>query len=324
MRTTLLLVALVRTVASNEAALCDPCFGLNTNSSGAAKRIRSATLPRLCQLHIQKTGTDFVETLVRFACPGFEFDARSFVAHDEWQTVDYARDERCWRSQIMRDLENQDQEKNLLAGHGHHSLGYPPSTPRAPRAPHAKCECEETVAMLRAPAARLLSAGFQQFYSPGLSINEPENRDMWLDGQLGCATRALVGHTPYCHWWPKSPQYVEAKAHGLSRANFTAAMLPLALERLGCLAFVGLTERWKDSVCLFHAMHGGTPDARQFGKGSNGPRAPRVHGELGLAALTKDIPHDPPDEALYDAAIARFERDMREYTRCNSQRENPV
>ena len=44
----------------------------------------------------------------------------------------------------------------------------------------------------------------------------------------------------------------------------TAEMTALAIERVKDVAFVGLTEEWNDSICLFHAMFGGRMNPHSF------------------------------------------------------------
>jgi hypothetical protein len=65
-------------------------------------------------------------------------------------------------------------------------------------------------------------------------------------GITNCYTKMLLGE--YC---------------GLD-INITKAMFDEALRRVHRLAFVGLTDAFNASVCLFHHQFGGVPDESQF------------------------------------------------------------
>ena len=81
-------------------------------------------------------------------------------------------------------------------------------------------------------------------------------------------------------------------------------------------------ERWADSVCLFHAIHGTTPSAAEFSRFPSAydpappeRSAPPVHDEAPLGGW-----RDRFDEAVYDMALRRFERDLGAYTTCPRER----
>ena len=57
--------------------------------------------------------------------------------------------------------------------------------------------------------------------------------------------------------------------------------LEKALQRLqDGFKFVGLTEYWEASVCLFHAMFGGECDAMEFENTRPGPTTQQNRGKL--------------------------------------------
>jgi len=128
-------------------------------------------------------------------------------------------------------------------------------------------------------------------------------------------------------------------AFALSGANATRDLVPAALATLARFAFVGLTDRWRDSVCLFHAMHGGVPRPRQFGLvarrpeavarlavepqpalGKGGAAAPAPAGAPPLCRHYDEARlgdwRDADDEAIYAAARARFDADLRRHRTC--------
>ena len=156
-----------------------------------------------------------------------------------------------------------------------------------------------------------------------------------LPGRAACAAKMLAGLG--CADPPG-----EACDAACERAALADDVLPAARAALARAAFVGLTARWRDSVCLFHAMHGGAPLPSQFGPlrdGDKQQQAPRVEREgvffatartAELARQARPAPcadarydetllggwEDATDEAVYAVAVARFERDMRAHTSC--------
>ena len=84
-----------------------------------------------------------------------------------------------------------------------------------------------------------------------------------------------------------------------------------AIANLEKLAFVGITEEWDESICLFHLMFGGRLHAGEF---------KNVHPGYGKEDL-EEYPGDDfagfvdeADEAIYLAAKARFEKLRHRYT----------
>jgi len=280
---------------------CDPCFGL---SAPERKQRSNGTLRNVCQLHLQKAGTEFWHTVLRFACPGFaEEDIDALWAtprNDRGAEARWSSDPRCNRSTIVSPFIGHDHANPLGAG--------------------SACPASNIITFLREPTQRFLSAA-QQF-SHDLHFDEfadHEFAESFHAQQLGCMTRALVGGAPGCL---QGPHYLGSfyEKHGV---NNTADLLPRALETLRSLAFVGLTDRWRDSVCLFHAKHGGVPRPRQFGTLAQerevADGSQQTRGATCSKYDTSCVPswlHDTNDGVLYREAVAIFERDMRKWTKC--------
>ena len=109
---------------------------------------------------------------------------------------------------------------------------------------------------------------------------------------LGCATRMLNG------------------AHCVSPLSVDARDVALAVKRVSELRFVGLTEDWVASVCLFHRVVGlpqpkraQARNTRDNARGAGGPGpGPGGGGDATEAAA----PRDSADAAVYAAAATRF------------------
>lgn len=94
----------------------------------------------------------------------------------------------------------------------------------------------------------------------------------------------------------------------------TAAMTEKAVARLENVAFVGLTEEWNDSICLFHAMFGGemNPHSFQNVRSTNAFATGRDY-QRDAATEQVTVSDDPHDWALYMAAKARYRQLQRKY-----------
>ena len=110
-----------------------------------------------------------------------------------------------------------------------------------------------------------------------------------LPGAHGCQTKMVLG-VPCAATLPLTPALLEEAVRRVRHA----------------LRFVGLTERFDASVCLFHARLGGAPVAAQFENAR--PAAAAAAGGVAAAVLTNDT----WDAALYAAARERLERELRE------------
>jgi len=83
-----------------------------------------------------------------------------------------------------------------------------------------------------------------------------------------------------------------------------------AIRRLSTFAFVGLTDRWQLSVCLFHAMYGGDVTASEFRNVRHGDGGSSHHG-YNTTMLGSFV--DDADEALHLRAVEIFECNLQMY-----------
>jgi len=111
----------------------------------------------------------------------------------------------------------------------------------------------------------------------------------------GCQTKYVLGFG--CH-----------EKHGLSDEQVNRALDYVSKMA----AYVGIMERYAESVCLFHAMHGGPLyefelkglDLERLGEASTDTWAQRFDGDDELEKLATDH----ADNAVYKAAVERFEK----------------
>ena len=116
----------------------------------------------------------------------------------------------------------------------------------------------------------------------------PLHRCLGLRGIKGCQVKMVLG-VP-C-----------AAPFALNESLLAEAARRVASDFL----FVGLTERWEASICLFHARLGGKALPIQFANSRRGQ-----HHERSSSASETSLLSDEWDERLYQVAVHRFERDL--------------
>lgn len=181
---------------------------------------------KLAWLHIPKTGTSAVNILITWACPGLG-DGEYFDGPPDLK----------WKAWIDKNRQICRPGLNLGCGHDqlHRSSDACNSWQR---------QQGSFVTFLRQPEQRLMSG----FYNSKWGVkNKSLSLAEYAPLLTSCQTRMLAGHQ--CE----------------SRYRVTDADVDLAIERLDTgFAFVGITEEWPLSVCLFHAMLGGTCHVREL------------------------------------------------------------
>ena len=181
--------------------------------------------------------------------------------------------------------------------------------------------------MLRRPAQRLLSA-----FGAGLHARKIGHDANWamyqlvetplqfarVPGVAGCQTKALTGR--YC----AERRPAGSRDDGLLEGDVRRAKQAL-VERV---AFFGITDRWAESIALFHAMTGTHPSGETLrvelgdnrrtpkngfeskkGPDSSGAGAGVTAGRYDEAALEGFV--DEADEDLFAFALRLFEQRLR-------------
>lgn len=246
-------------------------------------------------LHIPKTGTGFISTIWNYACgqTGPPLDLRVDPVHSLSceECFDFALMARYSRRKYCK--------KGVLSPYI--------KTQHVPiKLEHVRARNESVVGMFRKPSQRLISAFRNGMHANGFSDDEFEqiqavcgHRDLascyaGFPGIAGCMARMLTGDK--C---AESFQMREGRFDG------GRARLQEALKALDSMAFVGLTERWEESVCLFHRMFGGRINSAEFLKVHEGSRHHGAYGEEELEGFRDEV-----DEKIYEAAKRRFEADL--------------
>lgn len=255
-------------------------------------------------LHVPKTGTSFINTLLRWGCSDIPHDAfvvpRSEKPADlrfkleQTMTWDWLFANSSGRTWLRRHCSNRLTTFRPISKSTSYSL-YVHKAVQPWEIPH-------TAAFFRLPLQRIysnylhLSSHYNESHTPDLSLATFLKRTEFHSQQ----SKMLLG----IHY--RSPQV-------MSLADIERAKAIVRDQ----LLFIGLTEEFRLSVRLFHAMFGGVPHLAQFE--NIRPGIGRHRTQLGRSSAFRydeDIFRgwrDAADEMLYAAAVRRFWSDIRLY-----------
>lgn len=274
----------------------------NAYSRGRAKPARRFIM----WLHIPKTGTSFINTLIRWGCPSVP--SNTFIVPRKerpsdmslainitksWDWLFSSDDGRKWLSLhcTNRLLAVQNKKGKLRKG----NLRYAVNMHR-PMQPN---EARYTVALFRLPRQRMYSNYLHLAYhynttrQPKRSLSQFLKKSQFWSQQ----TKLLLGRD----YRDKAPLTMD---HAKEAANIVMNKLP----------FVGLTEEFHLSIRLFHAIFGGVPHALQFENVRPGITRYQVTERRSIFFRYNETEfaqwHDPPDDVVYDTARTRFWMDV--------------
>jgi len=170
----------------------------------------------------------------------------------------------------------------------------------------------QAVGMFRSPIPRLMSAynhNLHAFRMGPLSYRKMRSHVKSLaqfakwPGVSGCQAKMLLGQ--YC-----------GKSFAKRLSDVPADSVETAVDRIDpTFAFVGLTEHWNMSICLFHAQFGGIPSAASFQNSRAGhyDQAGASSNKFEAQELNIEGIDDIADAAVYGEATRIFVRRLREY-----------
>lgn len=248
-------------------------------------------------LHIPKAGTSFISTIWGYACGRgdlpLDLNVDPKAAPDCLSCYDFALMDRY--------------PKDMFCAEGvlHPSF----QTQHKPMTGADMDEGVSAIGLFRKPAQRLISAYIDGYHTQGFSEQSYVALRNQCDGQTvacfarfpgvaGCSTRMLTGK-----------RCAEDPADYPGGMPSPVELVPEALKALNKMKFVGITEEWDESVCLFHLMFGGVLYSDEFHDVHQGPRdRSNVWDEQELAGFV-----DEADEAIYQAALLRFRSLRRMY-----------
>jgi len=275
--------------------------------------IQQVTLPRhedevpltnIQWLHFPKAGTSFVSTLWNYACgerglKGFPLDLTiSPVAtptcsacYDIALKARYPVSKYCQPDAFGKKFQTQHAPVSLV---------------------NLSLFKWQVVAMFRRPSQRLISAYYGGRHTAGFSKMEYQTmlKKLPRDNKGGPAAYARYPGIAGCTARMLTGARCAESAAARPGAAFDSgrARLSEALEMVKKLAFVGLMERWDESICLFHRMFGGPVNTIQLLDFHAGSRHRAEYNESLLEGFRDEV-----DEQIYQAAVVRYEELAQKY-----------
>jgi len=151
--------------------------------------------------------------------------------------------------------------------------------------------------MLRQPEQRIISSYYDRLHDWNLP-RPPSDLREYAEGVRGCSVRMLTvtSSFPACFLSPLAPPPSEEE-------------VDVAVQHLrDGFAFVGLTEEWDLSICLFHAKFGGSCSDAEFDNMRLGSGRPHDEAVYDTSELRGWV--DVADRRLYSEAQKIFEQDL--------------
>lgn len=253
-------------------------------------------------LHVPKTGTSFVNTLVRWGCPGAakrdtfvvprkERPKELALTYDESFSWDWLFTNESGREWLRENCEGRLVTRHPNSGEHHYTM-YMHLALRT-------WEVSNAVAMFRLPLQRTYSNYMH------LSLHYNESR---------APREPLHKFLTKRQFWSQQTKLVLGRHYRDVQVVTRRDALKAALIVKKRLKFVGLTEEFELSSRLFHAMFGGVPHRAQFE--NIRPGLSRYQSsEKRASSFRYDESQfngwtDPADDFVYNAARQRFWSDV--------------
>lgn len=238
-------------------------------------------------LHITKTGTSFGNTLVLWACP--ELDPEVVWVH--------AGGVRAPATCLAKFRPEPLARKGWPIG-DHISV-----------ANRSEAELRNVVTMVRWPPAIVAS---WYFYFKQQNKRTPGNVTEEAICQAAQSTKVL-----YIMGWMIAGKH-DSKGNPVS----DEVMVKNACHRLSLFAFVGVTDFWDASVCLFHAMHGGVTRSIESVNVRESKRW--QHNEPVQHVSCGQNGEGTPDDGVFRCGLGIFLDRLKRYPHCQRQLPDPA
>ena len=246
-------------------------------------------------LHVPKTGSSFINTLFLWTCPDMQ-EGTYFQGH-------FLNDSKILTKQCRQNIfqtfaEDSDGPRLSISGPMNQSEVHKP-LPRI----LSMDDLSRTFTLLREPRQRLLSH--------------------YLFGHRHKSTidSSLLSSEKICSFARKKfpGLYVRMIAglgnHLSNDTSYEINHVLLALHRVRHLGFVGVTEEWTASMCLFHSMHGGKMYNSELVDINHNPLMDSSEVQRFLSKLNCS---DVVDELIYSEGRKRFRADLDDHPHCKS------
>mmetsp|Transcript_65440 Transcript_65440/g.140008 ORF Transcript_65440/g.140008 Transcript_65440/m.140008 type:complete len:348 (+) Transcript_65440:16-1059(+) len=242
-------------------------------------------------VHVPKCGTSFVNTLIHIPgfCPGF---AEDFVVSAEAHTLPLGQTDTLGEANFA--LHNTTELCNTSTWDthriAHHSIDFRPSG-------GFNAGKGRFMMFVRQPEQLLLSS--YQFYVLAPPMGNPPFTTLtdFIPKREGIVTKILTRAGPYAGWLTDGGPP--------TRAEIDEAKLRLQTG----FAFIGDTDQWDLSICLFNTMFNQVCRPAQFSNSRpSGNKTSRLYDTTVLNGW-----RDPYDNEVYDVAMKIFETNLRKF-----------
>lgn len=229
-------------------------------------------------LHIPKTGTSIINTIARFCCSRIPESMK--VPHDSDAKGWLARQRKMMSRYHLKPLE----DKCKIVAQVHEPFSY-------------SSDPDFWITFVRDPRIRLRSAYQYKMLTPGLNASMKEKLQATVSnlvdfsvfpGVKGCQTKMFTGYQCSDH-----------------TANISISSVLEARRVMSqYFAFIGITDRWIESICLFHAMYGGKIRPVEIENVRPSPTT-RFYSSSEF-----DLISDPFDQMVYQFGLYWFEEQL--------------
>ncbi|GAB4817500.1 hypothetical protein N2152v2_004546 [Parachlorella kessleri] len=235
-------------------------------------------------LHIPKAGTSFGNTLLLWACPELNASV-TWVTNEEVLPLP---------ASCLARFRTNERKKWPIGNH-------------VPLAGRSEAELHNVFTLIRHPHSRAVSGfhyltDYKRVGATRYEICDYVRSHPEAHVNLGAQVKFVTGEAEFT--WP-SNFAMTAKYAPLPPDSLVEA----ACARLRAFAFVGLSEHWNATVCLFHAMYGGPVHGVELHNVRKGK-----YGGVGLFH-SLDC-GDTADERLYACAKELFLERMEQHPHC--------
>ena len=242
----------------------------------------AATDVPLRWIHIPRCGSSFALPFMKYACPMCADNISSFINSTSQDDQDSLEGHLVGKVQKRFYNDSCCVPQRLLHGY----------EPTAHHMANMTTDVGHLVTMLRDPVQRIMS------HHAHFDADKPLDEFLKKEWMFGCQASMLLGYS----------ESTNSSVCPYHNATLTESLVKRAVNMVEDpkqTPFIGIVEHWERSIALFNAKAYGdeTVDSEDL---------ENVHASLGSSRTEYKPPKglsDPVDQAVYDAALRRFEKE---------------
>eukprot|EP00056_Hartaetosiga_gracilis_P001254 m.43597 g.43597 ORF g.43597 m.43597 type:complete len:321 (+) comp10563_c0_seq3:75-1037(+) len=227
-------------------------------TKGFKFRPKPVKLTDLIWVHPPKTGTSFGITLIKYACYKLPYDVYPHRTEKEAAMVEYKRKVLHEKTPTLF--------REFLSKHVNGRWNeLCDKTMKFPLRGHDPVKWPTNVVMMARDPRRRHYSGWNVHGDKGTETH-PAELEEYIKQYSGCQFFMLAGIE--CN--NRFPSTLQNQSHALQSlmmmrfGNVTVENIAKWLRNTNVIPFVGVTDEWNTSICLFHAMYGGDINAHEM------------------------------------------------------------